>query len=188
MSEVLFFADQQEFDEWLCANNDASEIWVGYYKKSAGRSGPSWSETVDVALCHGWIDGIRKTVDAFRYKIRFSPRKSKSVWSKVNVEKAKTLIAQGKMKPAGLHVFNNRLDKKGYSSCDRNIPLSQEFEDQFRAAPYAWENFNRLAPSYKRDSIWWVMSAKREETRVRRLEVLIASSGKSLKIPLLRKK
>jgi uncharacterized protein YdeI (YjbR/CyaY-like superfamily) len=188
MSRVVFFTRHQEFADWLEANTDASELWVGYYKKSAERASLSWSETVDVALCYGWIDGVRKTIDDHSYKIRFTPRKMSSLWSAVNVKKVKALVQNGQMKPAGLQMFNARTDAQGYSSEDRNIPLAQEYEDQIRAIPCAWSYFYNLAPSYKRDSIWWVMSAKREETRLRRLSILIASSEEEQKIPLLRKK
>jgi uncharacterized protein YdeI (YjbR/CyaY-like superfamily) len=143
---------------------------------------------VDVALCYGWIDGNRKTIDDQSYKIRFTPRKMVSVWSAVNVKKVEALIQQGKMKSAGLHLFNNRSDAQGYSSEDRNVPLAVEYELQLRANSLAWEYFSKLAPSYKRDSIWWVMSAKKEEKRLRRLGVLIASSEEGLRIPFLQKK
>ncbi|MDA9095941.1 YdeI/OmpD-associated family protein [Porticoccaceae bacterium] len=188
MSGVIFFARREEFADWLEANTDASELWVGYYKKGSGKTGLSWSETVDVALCYGWIDGVRNTIDDHSYKNRFTPRKKGSVWSAVNVKKVNALVQSGQMKPAGLQMFNSRADTKGYSAEDRNIPLAQEYEDLIRSIPCAWSYFYGLAPSYKRDSIWWVMSAKREETRLRRLSILITSSEEGQKIPLLRKK
>jgi uncharacterized protein YdeI (YjbR/CyaY-like superfamily) len=161
---------------------------VGYFKKSTGRESLTWSSSVDVALCFGWIDGIRKTIDEQSYKIRFTPRKLKSEWSAVNVVKVKALLKLGKMKPAGIELFNKRTNKEGYSSKDRNVELAGKYEDQIKANKSAWEFFTKLAPSYKRDSIWWVMSAKKEETRTRRLGVLISSSEEGLKIPTLRKK
>lgn len=188
MADVIFFTKKEDFAHWIEVNSDACELWVGYYKKAAAQTGLSWSEIVDVALCYGWIDGIRKTIDAHHYKIRFTPRKPGSVWSAVNVNKVEALVKQGLMKPTGLQHFNDRTDAKGYSSDDRNVPLSKEYEDQIRAIPIAWVFFSGLAPSYKRDSIWWIMSAKREETRLRRLGVLIASSQDGLKIPTLRRK
>ena len=188
MTQVIFFSKKDEFASWIEANSDASELWVGYYKKTAEQTGLSWSESVDVALCYGWIDGIRKTIDEYHYKIRFTPRKSASVWSAVNVKKVKALIKQGQMKPAGLEQFHNRTDTKGYSADDKNVPLSQEYEDLIKANAHAWTFFSNLAPSYKRDSIWWVMSAKREETRARRLGVLIASAEEGQRIPMLQKK
>ena len=143
---------------------------------------------MDVALCYGWIDGIRKTNDEHSYKIRFTPRKTGSVWSAVNVKKVEALIQLEKMKPAGLQLFNIRTDVKGYSSEDRNVPLATEYEEQIKANLSAWTFLSNLAPSYKRDSIWWVMSAKREETRLERFGVLNSSSEVGLKMPMFRKK
>lgn len=188
MADVIFFNTQEEFSDWLEEHAEASELWVGYFKKSTGRTSLTWSESVDVALCFGWIDGIRKTVDEQSYKIRFTPRKITSVWSAVNVNKVEALIQLGKMKPAGMHLFNNRNDAQGYSSEQRNVPLAREYEEKIMANQSAWLFFTNLAPSYKRDSIWWVMSAKKEETRLRRLGILIVSSEAGLKIPTLRKK
>ncbi len=188
MGNVIFFENQEAFSDWLEKNAEASELWVGFFRKSTGRASLTWSASVDVALCFGWIDGIRKTINDQSYKIRFTPRKIKSVWSAENVKKVDALIPLGKMKPAGMHVFTNRSDAKGYASEDRNVPLAGAFEAQIKANQPAWLFFTNLAPSYKRDSIWWVMSAKKEETRLRRLGILIASSEAGLKIPTLRKK
>ncbi len=186
--DVIFFNNQEEFSDWLEKHSEASELWVGYFKKSTGRAGLTWSSSVDVALCFGWIDGIRKTIDEHSYKIRFTPRKVKSIWSAVNVEKVKALIPLGKMRPAGMHVFNKRTDEQGYSAAHRNASLTSEYEEQIKANQTAWQFFTNLAPSYKRNSIWWVMDAKKEETRLRRLGILITSSEAGLKIPTLRKK
>lgn len=188
MKDVVFFKNEEEFYEWLEEHSGKSELWVGYYKKSTGRATLTWSNSVDAALCFGWIDGIRKTIDEESYKIRFTPRKATSVWSAVNVKKVKALIKLGKMKPEGIELFNKRADKEGYTSEDRNIPLSKEYEKQIKENEAAWIFFAQLAPSYKRESIWWVMSAKKEETRLRRLGILIDSSEEGLKIPSLRKK
>ncbi len=189
MEEVIFFNNQEEFNDWLEEHHaEASEIWVGYFRISTGRASLTWSASVDAALCFGWIDGIRKAIDKQSYKIRFTPRKVNSVWSAVNVKKVKALIQLGKMRPEGMHVFNNRTDAQGYSSKQRNVELAKEYEKQIKANQTAWLFFTNLAPSYKRDSIWWVMSAKKEETRLRRLGILIASSEEGLKIPTLRKK
>lgn len=188
MGNVIFFNNQEEFNDWLEEHHaEASEIWVGYFRISTGRSSLTWSASVDTALCFGWIDGIRKNIDKQSYKIRFTPRKVNSVWSAVNVKKVQALIQLGKMRPEGMHVFNNRTDAQGYSSEQRNVKLAKEYEEQIKANQTAWLFFTNLAPSYKRDSIWWVMSAKKEETRLRRLGILIASSEEGLKIPTLRK-
>ena len=188
MSDEIFFKNQEEFTNWLENHPEAREVWVGYFRKSTGRTSLTWSKSVDVALCFGWIDGLRKSIDKQSYKIRFTPRKINSVWSAVNVKKVKALIKSGKMRPAGMHVFENRNDEQGYSYEQRNASLAKEYEEQIKNNPAAWLFFNDLAPSYKRESIWWVMSAKREETRLRRLRILIASSEAGLKIPNLRKK
>ncbi len=188
MEDVVFFTNQEEFSDWLEEHAEASEVWVGYFRKSTGRPSLTWSTSVDVALCFGWIDGVRKTIDDQSYKIRFTPRKITSAWSAVNVKKVREFIQLGKMKPAGLHLFNHRNDAQGYSSEHRNVQLSGEYEDQIKANEPAWIFLSNLAPSYRRDSIWWVMSAKKEETRLKRLGILIASSEAGLKIPNLRKK
>lgn len=189
MEDPVFFTKQEDFENWLEDHHaTVSELWVGYFKKSTGRPSLTWSTSVDVALCYGWIDGVRNTIDDQSYKIRFTPRKQNSVWSAVNVKKVETLIPLGKMKPAGLKLFHSRSDKEGYTSDSRSIPLDPAFEAQIKANQTAWTFFTNLAPSYKRDSIWWVMSAKMEETRLKRLGVLISSSEEGLKIPMLRKK
>lgn len=188
MLDPIFFKNKNEFHLWLEEHSKTIELWVGYYKKCTGIESMTWSESVDVALCFGWIDGIRKTIDDERYKIRFTPRKLTSVWSAVNVKKVDKLITEGKMRPEGLNLFNKRTDKIGYTSQDRNIPLSREFEQQLKANKKAWLFLSNLAPSYKRESIWWVMSAKRAETRLKRFEILLESSEEGQKIPSLRKK
>jgi len=186
--DVIFFKNQEEFSAWLEEHSEVDELWIGYFKKHTGLASLTWSESVDVALCFGWIDGIRKSIDDQSYKIRFTPRKMTSVWSAVNVKKVKALMKLGKMKPAGIRLFNNRSDVQGYSSEQRNVQLAREYEDKIKENQSAWFFFINLAPSYKRDSIWWVMSAKKEETRLKRLGILIASSADMLKIPSLRKK
>ncbi len=187
MEEVEFFTTQEEFVDWLENNRtDASELWVGYYKKGTGRPSLTWSQSVDVALCFGWIDGVRKSIDAQSYKIRFTPRNPKSVWSAVNVKKVQKLIKLGKMKPEGMALYNIRKDKDGYTSNSKSMSLDPKFEEQLRANETAWTYFSALAPSYKRDSIWWVMSAKKEETRLKRFAVLLSSAAMGEKIPMLR--
>lgn len=188
MENAVFFTAQGAFREWLEDHPKASEVWVGYFRTSTGRASLTWSESVDVALCFGWIDGVRKSIDEHSYKIRFTPRKSTSVWSAVNVKKVNELIQLGRMKQAGLRLFNARTDAQDYTSEDRNVALSKEYEEQIKANEPAWAFLSNLAPSYRRDSVWWVMSAKKEETRIKRLGILIASSEAGLKIPNLRKK
>jgi len=188
MEEPFFFATQDAFSAWLEDHSgSATALWVGYFVKGSGRPSMSWPESVDVALCYGWIDGVRKSIDGQSYKIRFTPRKSASVWSAVNVQKVQALIRCGRMRPEGLRLFNARRDKDGYSPKGRDIPLDPALEAQIRANASAWIFFSSLPPSSKRDSIWWVMSAKKEETRSKRMGILIASSQNGLKVPMLRK-
>ena len=180
----MFFSDQTEFIDWLAIHHQtANEIWVVFFKKKANKTSLTWSESVDCALAFGWIDGIRKSIDEDSYKIRFTPRKPNSLWSKVNVRKVYKLIQLNQMRPEGLAVFNQRNDKAGYSSAHRNIPLIKEYEDKIKKNSRSWQFYNELPASYKRDSIWWIMSAKKEETQVRRLNRLISSweEGKMLR-------
>ena len=188
MEDPIFFTNQDAFEAWFKDHQDANEVWVGYHRRSTGRHSITWSESVDVALCIGWIDGIRKSIDSQSYKIRFTPRKKTSVWSAVNVKKVTELTRLGKMTSAGLELFHNRSDDKGYSSADRHVPLCEELEVIIKANDAAWQFLSNLAPSYRRDSIWWVMSAKKEETRLMRFGILIESSEAGLKIPTMRKK
>lgn len=176
MEDAIFFASQDEFSHWLEQHHQSeTEVWVGYFKKSTGRATLNWSDSVDVALCIGWIDGIRKSVDAERYKIRFTPRKKGSVWSAVNVKKVEALIESGDMRPEGLELFHARKDAEGYSVDSMNVELAKAYQDRLKANAKAWEFFEALAPSYRRQSVYWVMSAKRDVTQLKRLETLIAS-------------
>lgn len=174
-----FFKTQQEFRTWLANNHQtATELSVGFYKVKSGKASMSWSESVDQALCFGWIDGVRKSIDEESYKIRFTPRKKTSIWSAVNIKKVKTLIAQNLMQPAGLAIYEQRSDKttKGYSASSMPTELPLEFEKTFKANKKAWKYFESLAPSYKKSSIHWVMSAKRQETQEKRMNELITES------------
>ncbi|WP_207226190.1 YdeI/OmpD-associated family protein [Microterricola gilva] len=141
----------------------------------------TWPEAVDVALCFGWIDGLRKSVDSDSYKVRFTPRKRNSVWSSVNVKKAEALMQLGKLRPEGLELFNSRKDTQGYSPETRKVQLDAAYEQRFKGHQTAWERFSVFAPSYRRDAVWWVMSAKKEETRQKRLDILISSSAQGIK-------
>jgi uncharacterized protein YdeI (YjbR/CyaY-like superfamily) len=155
------------------------EQWVGFYKKSSGRPSITWPESVDEALCVGWIDGLRKTIDAESYKIRFTPRKTTSNWSAVNIARVQELTRLGRMRPSGLKAFKLRKEEKSGIYAYENRKLA-EFgkteERQFRARPKAWEFFQRQPAGYRKLVTWWVISAKREETRQKRLERLIATS------------
>ncbi|QIL46207.1 bacteriocin-protection protein [Vagococcus coleopterorum] len=176
MSDSLFFTTQIEFTNWLEDHHlTSNELWVGFYKQKSKKVSISWSESVDCALAFGWIDGIRKSIDEESYKIRFTPRKPNSVWSKINVEKVQKLIELNQMRPEGLALFNQRKDQIGYSSVDRNVDLPTDYHFEITKNIKALAFYNQLPPSYKRDSIWWVMSAKKEETQLRRLHRLITA-------------
>ena len=184
---IQYFKNQSEFRKWLLSNQDkADELWVGYYKKATGIPSITWSESVDEALCYGWIDGLRKSLDEESYCIRFTPRKTGSNWSAVNIQRAKELIKLGRMEPAGIRAFEDR-KKASPSTADRraNIELSRPFENKLKSNKKAWEYFNALAPSFRKLSVGWVMSAKKEETRLRRLAVLIESSENGRLVPSL---
>lgn len=181
----VYFKSQNEFRKWLEKNHDReSEIIVGYYKTGTGRPSLTWSESVDQAICFGWIDGVRRSIDEERYCIRFTPRKPSSNWSLVNIKKVEELKKKGLMKEPGLQVFNNRKDSKSgiYSFEKEAAQLSDEFEGQFKSNQVAWDFFVKQAPSYKKTHIYWVMSAKQEATRVVRLEKLISASEKHVRL------
>ena len=154
------------------------ELWVGFYKKNSGKSGITYMEAVDEALCFGWIDGIKKKVDDDSYTNRFTPRKARSNWSAVNIQRVGELSQLGRMHPAGLKAFDARDQEKTqlYSYEVRNRPLDEMYEKSFMANKKAWDFFTAQAPSYQKVASWWVMSAKREETRLKRLTMLIKDS------------
>ena len=189
---LLYFPTPSDFREWLDKNHQSeTELWVGYYKKATKKQSITWPESVDQALCYGWIDGLRKSIGGESYKIRFTPRKPTSIWSAVNINKIEILTNEGLMMPAGLAAWEKRsLKKSKIYAYEQEKPtkLSPEFEARIKAIPKAWEFFQNLAPSYKKQTIHWVMSAKREETREKRMGIMIQSSEEGLKIPQMRKR
>jgi uncharacterized protein YdeI (YjbR/CyaY-like superfamily) len=185
--EPTFFATPEEFRAWLEENHDrAAELWVGLHKKASGKPSITWPESVDQALCFGWIDGVRKSLGDKSYAIRFTPRKPSSTWSAVNVEKVSELTRRGLMHPAGLKAFQARSEDKtaiyAYEQRDE-AKLPVEFEERFRLQSKAWDFFQGQAPWYRRTATRWVTGAKREETRERRLATLIEDSanGRTIK-------
>jgi uncharacterized protein YdeI (YjbR/CyaY-like superfamily) len=183
-----FFRNAKQFRSWLDKNHDkANELWLGYYKKDSGKANYTWSETVDEALCFGWIDGIRKSIDDVSYMIRFTPRNLGSNWSAVNISKVNELTRRGLMKKAGIEAFKKRRPENSgvYSFEQDKIKLDKSYESKIKKNKKAWSFFQSLPPSAKKPSIWWIMSAKKEETRIRRLDILIQSSEKGEKIPQL---
>lgn len=187
---MIFFKNQLALRKWFIKNHlKKKEMILAYYKKATKKESVDWSQSVDEALCFGWIDGIRRKVDEEVYTIRFTPRKAKSHWSDVNLKKIEVLKDAGLMFPAGLAAFSKMDTKNSRQAAyeKKNIPvLDKKFEAQIKANKKAWEFFSNLAPSYKKVTINWLMSAKREETKLRRLKVLIESSEQGLKIPNLR--
>jgi len=179
-----FFQSPSAWRDWLEKNHAlARELWVGFYKKHSGRPSITYPEALDEALCFGWIDGVRKSLDPVRYTIRFTPRKQGSVWSVVNIRRARELTAGGLMRPSGLEAFQKRDEEKSrqYSYEARGRDLDAAYEKKFRANKRAWAFFQSQAPSFQRTAKFWVMSAKKEETRLRRLAALIESSAKGLR-------
>jgi uncharacterized protein YdeI (YjbR/CyaY-like superfamily) len=183
--EVIYFSGPVAWRRWLARNHQRrSSQWVGFHKRATGRPSLTWPQSVDQALCFGWIDGVRKSVDEGRYKIRFSPRKPGSRWSKVNIGRAAELTTGGLMQPAGRAVFENRTRAADYSYEEtRQAKLSPAFRKRFRANAAAWAFFQARPPWYRKAVTHWVTSAKKEETRERRLALLMEDSahGRTLK-------
>jgi uncharacterized protein YdeI (YjbR/CyaY-like superfamily) len=187
---LKFFPTQVGFRKWLEKYHDKKEVlWVGYYKKATARQSITWPESVDEALCFGWIDGIRKSIGDEAYKIRFTPRKPTSIWSARNLKRFEAMEKEGKMKSAGRKARTHKQEKhsKRYSYERENVKLSKEYVEAFRAKKKAWKFFSSLPPSVKKPSVWYVMSAKREDTRLRRLDTLISCSEEGKRIPPVRR-
>jgi uncharacterized protein YdeI (YjbR/CyaY-like superfamily) len=188
--DVVYFASAAEFRAWLERNHEsATELWVGYYKKGTGKQSITYPEAVDQALCFGWIDGVRRGVDGERFANRFTPRKPRSNWSAVNIKRVGELMEMGLMRPAGIAAFEKRDQAKSpaYSFEQGSPGFGAELEATFRANAPAWAFFESQAPWYRRTATWWVVSAKREETRRRRLATLIEDSARGERIALVRR-
>ncbi len=179
-TEPVYFAAACEFRDWLGRHHaSASELVVGFHKRDSGVPSMTWPESVDEALCCGWIDGVRMRVDAERYQIRFTPRKPGSNWSAINIAKVAALSAAGRMQPPGLAAFTLRSEDKSriYAYETRPAELIEPYASLLHAHADAWTFFQAQPPSYRRTLIWWVISAKQEATRQRRLQQLIAESA-----------
>ncbi|TDX09886.1 YdeI/OmpD-associated family protein [Flavobacterium sp. S87F.05.LMB.W.Kidney.N] len=180
-----FFANQSEFRKWLEKNHQKEkELLVGFYKVNSKKPSMSWSESVDQALCFGWIDGVRKSIDQDSYTIRFTPRKPSSIWSAINIQKMEDLTKVGLMTDAGLKAFSFRTESKSkiYLHEKEPVPLDEAYEKEFKSNKIAWEFFEKQAPSYKKVMIHWIMSAKQEKTRQSRLEKTIIESQNQKRI------
>src|SRR5436190_157820 len=178
--KIKYFKSPAEFRTWLEENHaSAQELWVGYYKKSSQQPSMTWPESVDEALCFGWIDGIRKSVDDLRYTIRFTPRRRGSIWSAVNMKRARELSDKGLMKPHGMAAFDTRKEKRSgiYSYGQRSASLDGPYEEMLRQNKAAWDFFYAQPPSYRKAVGWWIVSAKQEATRLKRLQKLVEESA-----------
>jgi len=178
---LRFFKSQSDFRRWLekhCANT--AELWVGFHKTNSGKPSITYKQAVDEALCYGWIDGLRKSVDETSYRVRFTPRKQQSTWSRVNIKRAGELKVLGLMKAPGLQAFDGREPKKSgiYSFENRPQTLEAGLEKQFRQNKKAWKFFETLPTYFKKTSVFWIMSAKKEETRLRRLQTFIEACAR----------
>ena len=176
-----FFATPAELREWFEQHHDtAKELWVGFYKKGSGLKGITWPESVDEALCFGWIDGVRRSIDESSYTNRFTPRTPRSNWSAVNIGRVEELKRAGRMRPAGLAAFERRSeDRSGVYSYEQRhkAKLDRAQEKRFRENRKAWGFFATQPAWYRKTAIWWVVSAKKEGTRERRLVQLIEDSA-----------
>jgi uncharacterized protein YdeI (YjbR/CyaY-like superfamily) len=186
MSSPIFFPGAAEWRQWLAEHHSSeSEVLVGLHKKASGRGGMNWSEAVDEALCFGWIDGVRRRVDEDSTSLRFTPRKARSTWSAVNIAKAEQLIASGLMQPAGLRAFEARTEENSriYAFEQGEVELPPEALEHLKAHPQAWSYWSSRPPGYRRIAAWWVISAKRSQTRERRLATLIedCAAGRLIK-------
>jgi uncharacterized protein YdeI (YjbR/CyaY-like superfamily) len=180
-----FFQTPADFRTWLEKNHaTATELWVGFYKRDSGNPSITWPESVDQALCFGWIDGVRKRVDETSYQIRFTPRRRGSIWSAINIMRATELVRQKQMRPAGIKAFAARIENKSgiYSYEQRSTELNEAYAKQLKKNKAAWNFFRTQPPSYRKMIGWWIISAKKEETRMARLTRLITESAKGKRL------
>lgn len=189
--DPVFFPTPADFRAWLGEHYaDSDMLWVGYYKKASGRLSVTWEETVDEALCYGWIDGIRRSLGEEAYVIRFTPRKPRSVWSGRNIERVEVLRSEGRMTKAGLNAYTQKdvHEHSGYVVGDRPEELPKAMRADFKKNAKAWTFYQAQPPGYQKQTMFWVSSAKREETRQRRLATLIEDSANGLRIRQLRRR
>jgi uncharacterized protein YdeI (YjbR/CyaY-like superfamily) len=181
-----YFDTASDFRDWLEAHHaSAIELIVGFRKVSSGAPSMTWPESVDEALCFGWIDGVRKRIDERAYQIRFTPRKKDSIWSLVNVDKVRALSEQGRMRPAGLAAFAaRRADRTGVYAFEReqDAELAPMEVEQFRQNTTAWSYFESVAPGYRRVITHWVVSARQPATRARRFQQLLQACAEQRRI------
>lgn len=175
-----FFPTPADFRKWLEKHHATeTELLVGFYKKGSGKPSITWPESVKEALCFGWIDGVRRNIDEVSYSIRFSPRKRTSIWSAININYANELIAAGLMRPAGLAAYEVRRENKSgiYAYEQRSATIPEPYLSKFKKHKKAFEFFESTPAGYRKQMSWWIVCAKQEETRLKRLEKLIAESA-----------
>lgn len=186
MEPGLSVSSRKQWRSWLKKNHaKAEEVWLVYFKKHTGKPSINYTDSVEEALCFGWIDGLKKSIDEQKYAYRFTPRKPRSKWSPLNIKLAKKMIAEGRMTQAGLVAFEQRIayDKEILKARDaKEISLTSEIEKTLKANKKAWENFNNLAPSYRKQYVGWLRSAKKQETRKRRIEEAIGLLAENKKL------
>lgn len=183
--KIRFFGTPAELRAWFAKfHAKETELWVGFHKRATDKPSVTWSESVDEALCVGWIDGIRKRIDADTYKIRFTPRKPTSIWSRINMDKVAALKKAGRMREAGLKAFEKRRPNKVgiYSYEQRKPELDDPYRATLRRNKAAWIFFEAQPPSYRKVIAWWIHSAKREETRLARMQKLVAASERGKRL------
>jgi uncharacterized protein YdeI (YjbR/CyaY-like superfamily) len=185
LAEPAFFPTEADFRRWLEANHEtAPELLVGFWKKGSGKPSIDWPQARDQALCFGWIDGIRKSLGEDSYTIRFTPRRRGSIWSRVNVTRYEALTASGHMTPRGVRAYEENKHKSGlYSYENEQKALTETEEKQFRTHKAAWADWEKRPPGYRKVVLHWITSAKRPETRAKRLAILIEVSAKGERIP-----
>lgn len=190
--EPIFFKNSTAFRKWLEKNHDtAKELLVGFYKKGTGKPNMTWSESVDQAICFGWIDGVTRKIDEESYMIRFTPRRQGSIWSAVNINKVAVLSAAGLMHASGIAAYEKREDKKSkiysFEQPPEDLVLPPAFEKEFKKHKEAWAYFQSTPLSYRHPAIWWVISAKQEATKLKRLQTLIEDSAAGQRLKQLRR-
>ena len=182
---LRFFRSPSEFRRWLEKNHDkAQELWIGFYRKDSGKGGMTYHQALDEALCFGWIDGIRKKIDEFSFTNRFTPRKKNSIWSNVNIAHVARLTREGRMMTPGITAFNAKDDKRAgvYSFEREKAELEPAMKKRFRQNAKAWKYFEAQPPYYRRLAAWWIISARRDETREKRLVELIRISAEETRL------
>ena len=188
MEHKEFFVGSGSFREWLKKHHHVETVlWVCYYKKHTKKASITWDESVAEALCFGWIDGLRKSIDGETYKIRFTPRKKTSIWSRKNIDTVAWLIKQKRMLKVGLVAFSYRKANKSaiYSYEKPKLTISKEYDAVLKSKKMVWANYNSLTPSIKKQSINWIMSAKKQETRDRRFAIFLHSCAHKEVVPAL---